>query len=60
MISDSPFRSQINMAILRLKELTILDKIKEKWWDNMDGAIECEVSKILKIKFNIWLDLRII
>ncbi|KAL0880154.1 hypothetical protein ABMA27_002625 [Loxostege sticticalis] len=41
MPANSPFRSHINRAILRLKELTILDDIKTKWWDTKYGAIKC-------------------
>lgn len=41
MPSNSPFRSQINRAILHLQELTILDKIRKKWWEEMYGAQQC-------------------
>ncbi|PZC72735.1 hypothetical protein B5X24_HaOG210714 [Helicoverpa armigera] len=39
---NSPFRTDINRAILRLKELTTLDKIKNKWWHEKYGAQKCE------------------
>ncbi|XP_049872658.1 glutamate receptor ionotropic, kainate 2-like [Pectinophora gossypiella] len=42
MPANSPFRSEINRAILRLKELTILDKIKDKWWNEKYDAKPCE------------------
>ncbi|XP_060801537.1 glutamate receptor ionotropic, kainate 2 isoform X2 [Amyelois transitella] len=41
MPANSPFRSHINRAILRLKELTILEDIKSKWWDKSYGATDC-------------------
>ncbi|CAG9787778.1 unnamed protein product [Diatraea saccharalis] len=41
MPANSPFRSHINKAILKLKEHTILDEIKTKWWDTKYGAIKC-------------------
>ncbi|KAL4716074.1 hypothetical protein ACJJTC_013851 [Scirpophaga incertulas] len=41
MPANSPFRTHINRAILRLKELTILDEIKAKWWETKYGAKEC-------------------
>ncbi|KAM3965018.1 glutamate receptor ionotropic, kainate 2 [Aphomia sociella] len=42
MPANSPFRSPINRAILRLKELTVLEEIKTKWWDKKYGAITCQ------------------
>ncbi|VVC94093.1 unnamed protein product [Leptidea sinapis] len=42
MPANSPFRTHINQAILELKELTILDKIKRKWWEDKYGANQCE------------------
>ncbi|KAH9630483.1 hypothetical protein HF086_000696 [Spodoptera exigua] len=42
MPANSPFRTDINRAILRLKELTTLDKIKNKWWHEKYGAKKCE------------------
>ncbi|XP_021197245.3 glutamate receptor ionotropic, kainate 2 [Helicoverpa armigera] len=42
MPANSPFRTDINRAILRLKELTTLDKIKNKWWHEKYGAQKCE------------------
>ncbi|CAG9133251.1 unnamed protein product [Plutella xylostella] len=45
MPANSPFRSQINGAILRLKELTRLDEIKNHWWNDVNGAKNCSVDK---------------
>ncbi|XP_026733659.1 glutamate receptor ionotropic, kainate 2-like [Trichoplusia ni] len=42
MPANSPFRTDINRAILKLKESTKLDKIKKKWWHNKYGAKKCE------------------
>ncbi|XP_053604445.1 glutamate receptor ionotropic, kainate 2-like [Plodia interpunctella] len=43
MPTNSPFRSHINRAILRLKELTMLEEIKSKWWDSKKyGAVDCD------------------
>ncbi|KAJ8716638.1 hypothetical protein PYW07_003265 [Mythimna separata] len=39
---NSPYRTDINRAILRLKELTTLDKIKNKWWVEKYGALKCD------------------
>nr|QZH55029.1 ionotropic glutamate receptor 7 [Achelura yunnanensis] len=39
---NSPYRSHINGAILQLKESTRLDNIRAKWWNEMNGAKECE------------------
>ncbi|KAG6450860.1 hypothetical protein O3G_MSEX006789 [Manduca sexta] len=41
MPANSPFRTHINRAILKLQESTALDKIKKKWWDKKDGANNC-------------------
>ncbi|XP_063826734.1 glutamate receptor ionotropic, kainate 2-like [Ostrinia nubilalis] len=41
MPANSPFRSHINRAILRLKELTLIDEIKTRWWNERDGAMKC-------------------
>ncbi|XP_041980059.1 glutamate receptor ionotropic, kainate 2-like [Aricia agestis] len=42
MPANSPFRSHINTAILELKEMQLLDKIKAKWWEQKNGAKVCE------------------
>ncbi|KOB79075.1 Ionotropic glutamate receptor [Operophtera brumata] len=39
---NSPFRSDINRAILKLKEQTKLEKIKNKWWKDKYGAKKCK------------------
>ncbi|KAJ2951071.1 hypothetical protein O0L34_g5451 [Tuta absoluta] len=41
MPANSPFRTDINRAILRLKEMTDLDRLKNKWWNEMYNATEC-------------------
>ncbi|KPJ04259.1 Glutamate receptor, ionotropic kainate 2 [Papilio xuthus] len=41
MPANSPFRTDINRAILKLKESNALDKIKRKWWENKYGAKSC-------------------
>ncbi|XP_068617451.1 uncharacterized protein [Battus philenor] len=41
MPANSPFRTDINRAILKLKESNALDKIKRKWWESKYGAISC-------------------
>ncbi|CAG5028276.1 unnamed protein product [Parnassius apollo] len=42
MPANSPFRTHINRAILKLKESNALDKIKRKWWENKYGAKTCK------------------
>lgn len=32
MFQDSPYRDEINRAILKLKESRVLQDIKDKWW----------------------------
>ncbi|CAB3226831.1 unnamed protein product [Arctia plantaginis] len=39
---NSPYRTHINRAILKLKEKTRLDEIKDKWWNKKYGAHECD------------------
>ncbi|KAI5645982.1 ligand-gated ion channel domain-containing protein [Phthorimaea operculella] len=41
MPANSPFRTDINRAILRLKELTDLDRLKNKWWNDKYNATDC-------------------
>ncbi|XP_026319013.1 glutamate receptor ionotropic, kainate 2-like [Hyposmocoma kahamanoa] len=45
MPANSPFRKIINNAILKLKELTILSNITDKWWNEMYGAKDCSAGK---------------
>ncbi|CAK1555313.1 unnamed protein product [Leptosia nina] len=42
MPANSPFRTHINRAILELKEFTILDQIKRKWWEEKYDAKQCD------------------
>ncbi|XP_063622172.1 glutamate receptor ionotropic, kainate 2-like [Cydia splendana] len=42
MPANSPHRSKINRAILKLKENNKLNDIKDKWWNEKFGAIPCE------------------
>lgn len=42
MPANSPYRTHINRAILKMKEHTLLDQIKNKWWDHKYGAKECK------------------
>ncbi|KAJ0183279.1 hypothetical protein K1T71_001255 [Dendrolimus kikuchii] len=45
MPANSPYRSQINRAILKLRESTTLDVIRKAWWDNPKyGAKPCETK----------------
>lgn len=43
-ITDSPYRTSINEAILRLQENGILRKLKDKWWKQERGGGQCNVS----------------
>ena len=52
--TDSPFRKHINRAILELKELTILDEIKKKWWEEKYNAQKCEVC-IFTLFYRLYL-----
>ncbi|XP_046978242.1 glutamate receptor ionotropic, kainate 2-like [Vanessa cardui] len=45
MPANSPFRTHINRAILELKELTVLDEVKKKWWEEKNDAKQCEDEK---------------
>ncbi|KAI8421747.1 hypothetical protein MSG28_009714 [Choristoneura fumiferana] len=46
MPANSPFRSDINRAILKLKENNKLNDIKDKWWNSKKyGAKECPELK---------------
>ena len=43
MKKDSPFKKEINQAILKLQENGVLHKLKNKWW-KQKGAKNCQVS----------------
>ncbi|CAH2084745.1 unnamed protein product [Euphydryas editha] len=45
MPANSPFRTHINRAILELKELTVIDEIKKKWWEEKNDAKQCADEK---------------
>lgn len=42
--SDSPSRKRINEAILKLQEMGVLLRLKDKWWKEMNGGGQCKVS----------------
>ena len=50
MKKDSPFKKEINQAILKLQENGVLHKLKNKWW-KQKGAKNCQVSFCLFISF---------
>jgi len=53
-LSDSPYRTAISGAVLRLQEEGKLSILKQNWWKRKDGE-ECEVSPTfsLNIQQNI-------
>ena len=45
MKKNSPYKKEINQAILRLQENGVLHKLKNKWW-KQKGAKNCKVSSL--------------
>ena len=45
MRKNSPYKKEINQAILRLQENGVLHKLKNKWW-KQKGAKNCKVSSL--------------
>jgi len=43
--SDSPYRTAINGAILKLQEEGKLHVLKTRWWKEKRGGGSCRVSK---------------
>lgn len=43
-IIDSPYRSALSGAVLRLQEQGKLTKLKNKWWKEKKGGGACTVS----------------
>lgn len=41
---DSPYRGEINKAVLKLQEDGILNTLKTKWWKDMNEKNPCLVS----------------
>lgn len=49
---DSPYRSALSEAVLKLQEQGKLTAMKNKWWKEKRGGGACSVSSCnLKIKF---------
>ncbi|KRT86242.1 hypothetical protein AMK59_1339, partial [Oryctes borbonicus] len=44
-IPDSPYRTAINEAILRLQESGTLRILKERWWKQMHGGGQCNETE---------------
>ena len=47
--SGSPYRKDLNVALLTLNEEGILTKLKFKWWEQKDGGGAC-----IKVAFFFW------
>lgn len=46
MFSDSPYRSEINRAVLKMQEDGKLQMLKTKWWkEKREQKVQCEVNK---------------
>lgn len=43
-LSDSPYRSALSEAVLRLQEQGVLTSLKRKWWMEKRGGGACSVS----------------
>lgn len=43
-ISDSPYLTALNKAILKLGIRGELNELKQKWWEDLNNAAMCEVS----------------
>lgn len=44
---DSPYRTAISGAVLKMQEDGQLHNLKEKWWKKMYGGGSCDVSSII-------------
>lgn len=42
-IIDSPMRTYINDAILKMQESGKLMELRKKWWVDLNGAGKCDV-----------------
>ena len=49
--SGSPYRKDLNVALLTLMEKGVLSQLKKKWWDQMDGGGRCPMVLSLKLTF---------
>ncbi|CAH1183231.1 unnamed protein product [Phaedon cochleariae] len=45
MPNNSPYRKSINEAILKMQEMGILHRLKDKWWKEMNGGGKCTKDK---------------
>lgn len=41
---DAPYRSEINKAVLKLQESGELNRLKKKWWEELNPKNPCPVS----------------
>lgn len=41
---DAPYRSEINRAVLKLQESGELNRLKKKWWEDLNPKNPCPVS----------------
>ncbi|XP_053604549.1 glutamate receptor ionotropic, kainate 2-like [Plodia interpunctella] len=45
MKKNSPYRQELNLALLRFQEAGILREMKHKWWKEMHGGGACDVAE---------------
>lgn len=57
MLEDSPYRTKISGAVLKMQEDGRLFSLKEKWWKQMYGG-NCEVRHISSSKLSLNFELR--
>lgn len=50
-LTDSPYRTAISGAVLKMQEDGQLHELKEKWWKKMHGGGSCDVSYIHSLTF---------
>lgn len=50
---DSPYRTKLSTAILKLQSSGVIEKIRKKWWEERKGGGQCTVS--LNVFNYIWV-----
>ena len=50
-MAGSPYRKDLNVALLSLMEKGILSQLKKKWWDQEDGGSSCPEVIFSKLIF---------
>ena len=52
-MAGSPYRKDLNVALLSLMEKGILSQLKKKWWDQMEGGGRCPMVLLTNPKSSV-------